>query len=806
MIYPTPSQNHRKQVAIVENSFVVRLWVLAAALPPLVGLAALTGRNLWGWAIVGYLAMVVGHLSSWRWRNGRQRYVQATLDTGVAILLTLGLAAMFADILFGSFGGELPQAKFGIFAQVITSFTLRTRRSLNGTVLHSFLLLFIAAGFSTDNFFLAFLVPYCVAVGGVLVAGHVSATPGARTEEEIARRSHSAFGRWWAGVGATRIGGFLIALYDLPRPAEGHAPDRPAPKSSIAGLVMVLALGSVVFGAVAFVLLPHFEGNPLLDPVTINLPDSIKRGETIKSPLPIINIAVSSGEGQVSDGYYGFESTLDLRYRGTLSNAVVMRVRSSSDSYWRGIVFDTYNGTGWTAEYAKDRRLLDIERLPLRLSASRDNPVLQRQTANMEYLPACRERCLNQTYFYDSNQTNVLFSAYNAYDIYFPSDQLYLDPYGTVYAPFNLPKGTSYTVVSQVPVQDPATLRAAPDFGADERGLVAHYSQLPVTLPFRVRTLAEQVIAARHATTEYDKTTAIVEYLRNTYVYNLRPGRQAPDSDSVDDFLFRVKQGFCEIFASSAVVMLRTQGIPARVVTGYATGERNALTGYYTVRAKDAHAWVEVYFPNAGWVPFEPTSSFDVTPQTELPQPIPATNLFNDPRTKTDPTLSKRGGTNGGRGDAATNLAAMANSAAALLPVLLIVVVVALLGVLVWFYLKFARQKNERFALDLLGADDTMLRRVTGEAEKRVLNLYIESIGKLAKRGLPKRAPSATATEYVADVVPRLSGQERAGEALRNLTTLAEQVMYSSQPVSPAQEDEAARAATTLHATKVARL
>ncbi len=67
----------------------------------------------------------------------------------------------------------------------------------------------------------------------------------------------------------------------------------------------------------------------------------------------------------------------------------------------------------------------------------------------------------------------------------------------------------------------------------------------------------------------------------------------------------------CVQFATAMVVLLRTQGIPARVVAGYGAGEYNALSGYYTVRMSDAHAWVEVYFPGYGWVPFDPTPGLD---------------------------------------------------------------------------------------------------------------------------------------------------------------------------------------------------
>src|SRR5205823_11603121 len=81
----------------------------------------------------------------------------------------------------------------------------------------------------------------------------------------------------------------------------------------------------------------------------------------------------------------------------------------------------------------------------------------------------------------------------------------------------------------------------------------------------------------------------------------------APPKDPVANFLFERKAGHCEYFASSMVVMLRTLGIPSRIVNGFRGGEYNDVTGSYIVRAKDAHSWVEAYFPEYGWYTFDPT-------------------------------------------------------------------------------------------------------------------------------------------------------------------------------------------------------
>ena len=85
---------------------------------------------------------------------------------------------------------------------------------------------------------------------------------------------------------------------------------------------------------------------------------------------------------------------------------------------------------------------------------------------------------------------------------------------------------------------------------------------------------------------------------------------KASGPDPVADFLFNVKAGHCEYFATAMAVMLRTRGVVARVVNGFLPGEYNEAAGAYTVRQSDAHSWVEVYFPETrSWVTFDPTPS-----------------------------------------------------------------------------------------------------------------------------------------------------------------------------------------------------
>lgn len=135
----------------------------------------------------------------------------------------------------------------------------------------------------------------------------------------------------------------------------------------------------------------------------------------------------------------------------------------------------------------------------------------------------------------------------------------------------------------------------------------ATYLQLPPSLPQRVRPLAARVTAG--ASAPYDKAARLQAYLRATYPYTLDVPGPPTDEDVVDYFLFEAPGGFCSYYASAMAVMLRSIGIPARVVTGYATGDYDYTRGAYRVPANASHAWVEVYFPDYGWVEFEPTAA-----------------------------------------------------------------------------------------------------------------------------------------------------------------------------------------------------
>ncbi|WP_454192561.1 DUF4129 domain-containing transglutaminase family protein [Paenibacillus sp. Marseille-Q7038] len=175
-----------------------------------------------------------------------------------------------------------------------------------------------------------------------------------------------------------------------------------------------------------------------------------------------------------------------------------------------------------------------------------------------------------------------------------------------------------YSMDVLIPAQDKTMLRKA--VGEDPASIQKTDLQLPSSLPARVTKLADSITSG--TSTRYDAVTAISEYLQSNYTYTLNTRVPAVDQDFVDDFLFVTKKGYCNHFASAMIILLRSEGIPARYVQGFAPGQRDdQQPDKYTVTQGDAHSWVEVYFPGAGWFPFEATPGFD--PAAEL-EAVPA--------------------------------------------------------------------------------------------------------------------------------------------------------------------------------------
>ncbi|HEV2028671.1 MAG TPA: transglutaminase domain-containing protein [Candidatus Dormibacteraeota bacterium] len=170
----------------------------------------------------------------------------------------------------------------------------------------------------------------------------------------------------------------------------------------------------------------------------------------------------------------------------------------------------------------------------------------------------------------------------------------------------------NYRVTIEYSSATDAELKAA---GTGYPAWLRPYSTLPAggyrspEVQRRIQDLAVSIVNAAGATNPYDEANAIQNYLRDprNYTYTLSPPKAPLGVDPLYFFLFQSKQGYCEFFASAMGDMLRSLGIPTRLVNGFGPGAYDSQTNAYVVRGEDAHTWVESYFPGYGWIPFEPT-------------------------------------------------------------------------------------------------------------------------------------------------------------------------------------------------------
>ena len=181
-----------------------------------------------------------------------------------------------------------------------------------------------------------------------------------------------------------------------------------------------------------------------------------------------------------------------------------------------------------------------------------------------------------------------------------------------------------YRTISSVSVATDDDLREAPtEYGGF---ITDHYLQLPPGLPKRVKDLAERVTAGLD--NPLDKAVAIRDYLRSPeFTYSQDIEAPPPEMDGVDWFLFESKEGYSDYYGSAMAVMLRAVGVPARMAAGYAPGEPSE-EGYRVIRDWDSHGWVQVYFPDYGWIDFEPTPNWPT--HQRVPPPAVVDELDED--------------------------------------------------------------------------------------------------------------------------------------------------------------------------------
>ena len=485
----------------------------------------------------GIAATAAGHVISYRGRSRKRGVLGQVL---LASLVFAALAYFLADSVLALFGGVLPQANFAIALVAVTSFDLKTRRNCYSSLWISLAILYLAAVYAWDYPFGIVVALWAVCLAGFWMASHLR-----RIEARLS-----------------------------------------APPAALAAVV----LGALGLGLAGFVLIPQ-PASLAPTPVVVSLPNFVSfKGELENPALPLV---------QLSGDPSGATSSVDLHFRGRLGDSPVMYVRTAAPAYWRGLVFDTYQGGVWTTS-RKGYRSLQPYILP-------------------RFLPPAPPGNLGtfvQVFRVLRPLPGVISAAYPIESLYAPVTGLREDAYGTFFTPDLLRPGQTYSVVSYLPNLTAGELQKEPAWTMQPDVDAAYLDAGALSL--RARDLAASAVAG-HTGGEFDEVMALTSYLQSNFRYSQQLGHVPAGRDPVDWFLFDAKIGYCEQFATAETLMLRSLGIPARLATGYSTGSYDPVLDQSVVRERDAHAWVEVWFPDHGWVPVDPSPGFSALAATQFP-------------------------------------------------------------------------------------------------------------------------------------------------------------------------------------------
>jgi transglutaminase-like putative cysteine protease len=398
-------------------------------------------------------------------------------------------------------------------------------------------------------------------------------------------------------------------------------------------LILMIAF-SVIVGIVA----PKFE--PIWpDPVPYLKAAGNKGGED------------GIGNGIAKVGYGTDDSRLGGPFIG--DDSVVFRSEAAEKNYWKVETKDHYTGKGWIPSGSTPYRIGGEDLIPVFSIPSnvetRDARASLAMFMDYEHLiyPAGIQRVnFERQYLLEIDSTTEKLSILSGFD-------------SKPVAP------TSYELEYKIPKYKATDLRETTEVNPTQINaeFLEKYTQLPENLPERIKELAETITEGE--TNWFDKAKAVERHFSGSeFTYSQSdvavPGE---NDDYVDQFLFETKIGYCDNFSTTMAILLRSIGIPTRWVKGYTGGEflnysnGDTSKSIYEITNNNAHSWVEVYFPNQGWVPFEPTKGFtnqvsidftnpDGTPAaaetTAPPTPKPQQDLQEDTDTSkgTETTFS----------------------------------------------------------------------------------------------------------------------------------------------------------------------
>lgn len=577
--------------AEVEDSITLRVLVLALVIVGIVAtdIAAETWSSFWAVPL-----SILGAI--WSYYRRRDRNIPVKFCIAIGMLVALGA---FLGRLLGELNDtRLTLAELLIQLQVLHCFDLPRRKDLSYSILIGLILLGVAATLSQTLAFAPILLLFLAIALPTLVVDYRSrlGLEQLNTQNEQILRNSS-----------TQRNSSVFNL-----------------KFLIFNFVMIVGLGLLIFA-----LLPRLPGYqlrmfPVSSPIetkgeftgrNIINPGYVRQGNPNNQGNGSSGTSSSqTGQpGKVDNSfYYGFNSQINQNLRGEMTPKIVMRVRSQAAGFWRVLAFDRYTGKGW--EVSRNDQVKRLQRSPWSYQIFLDPPISAAQTKE-----------IIQTYTVVSDLPNLIPAMAFPKEIYFPTPMLAVDQEDGLRSPVGLSEGMTYTVISQVPYRDRTLLgKTANKY---PQSIKNYYLQIPPATAAKVRKLTENILANynqqrvaqsnKSLDSTYEKALYLAQYLKQNYKVPENPldlPYLSENEDLVEAFLFKHKGGYPDHFSTVLTVMLRSIGIPARLVVGFAPGEFNPFTGMYIVRNTDAYAMTEVYFPKYGWFAFDPIPNHPLIP------------------------------------------------------------------------------------------------------------------------------------------------------------------------------------------------
>jgi len=567
-----------------EESIALRVCVQAMVTVGILAtdIAAETQMSLWAVPL-----SILG--AAWSWKQRYNRNIPAKFLLALAMLGSLGL--FFNNLLTSLNDTRLTLAELLIQVQVLHSFDLPRRKDLGYSMTIGLILIGVAGTLSQTMAFAPLLLLFLV-----------FALPSLWLEYRSRLGLREALG------GAVRASASQRLFRHFPWKLMGS-----------------LFAATLTIGLILFAAMPRVPGYQLRSfPVSADIPFQGQfdgrnvvrpgQGEGNGTGAGTGSSAPESGPGALDDTlYYGFSDRMNQNLRGSMEPQLVMRVRSQAPGFWRVMAFDQYTGQGWQVSDREATQTYKRSSWSYRFAL----PPIYSESQQQEVI---------QTYTLVQDLPGVIPALDRATFLYFPTQEVAVDREDAVRSPVALAEGLTYSVISFARQRDRTLLGLA---GTDYHDRIRErYLQVPERIRDRVRQYTETVLAQapNSPSVPYEKALYLAQYLKQTYLLPENPldlpflGNQ---EDLVESFLFRcagkpqdtcTAGGYPDHFSTVLTIMLRSIGIPARLVVGFAPGEFNAFTGLYEVKNTDAYAMTEVYFPKHGWFAFDPIPGHEIVP------------------------------------------------------------------------------------------------------------------------------------------------------------------------------------------------